>query len=265
MGAAAHNRSHVKKARQIEATVDLSAPHETAIDGKCRQYTYGARERTVQFETKRCSKPSVRRAQAVGFSRKRELRCHQGLRTLHAKVGGRGWTNRRSVRLQPDLRRSVRLWADRQEQRPRSSVSRLREPRRAHSVRDAVDQSVASFPWLDIGSLSAIAASPPWRDLAEAPSARRRTRDTDARGRCVRDAVSEATRTCATLGVRSGAWLSGRAFASHARGRWFDSTRAHHPDKFVRSGGHTPSSVTRLTLRVSQRGRSRSGPPSPSR
>jgi hypothetical protein len=30
------------------------------------------------------------------------------------------------------------------------------------------------------------------------------------------------------LGVRSGAWLSGRAFASHARGRWFDSTRAHH-------------------------------------
>src|SRR5688572_32711607 len=29
--------------------------------------------------------------------------------------------------------------------------------------------------------------------------------------------------------VWSGAWLSGRAFASHARGRWFDSTRAHHP------------------------------------
>jgi hypothetical protein len=35
-----------------------------------------------------------------------------------------------------------------------------------------------------------------------------------------------------TLSVRSGAWLSGRAFASHARGRWFDSTRAHHFVKF---------------------------------
>src|SRR3970282_1208592 len=32
-----------------------------------------------------------------------------------------------------------------------------------------------------------------------------------------------------------GAWLSGRAFASHARGRWFDSTRAHHPSLALRA------------------------------
>ena len=37
------------------------------------------------------------------------------------------------------------------------------------------------------------------------------------------------SRARARLIVWSGAWLSGRAFASHARGRWFDSTRAHHP------------------------------------
>ena len=32
-----------------------------------------------------------------------------------------------------------------------------------------------------------------------------------------------------TLNPRSGAWLSGRASASHAGGRWFDSIRAHQP------------------------------------
>ena len=49
---------------------------------------------------------------------------------------------------------------------------------------------------------------------------------------------------CARLRFRSGAWLSGRAFASHARGRWFDSTRAHHFPVYSTSnstaGGGTP-------------------------
>src|SRR5688572_10676319 len=39
--------------------------------------------------------------------------------------------------------------------------------------------------------------------------------------------------------VWSGAWLSGRAFASHARGRWFDSTRAHHSTRIRRAHGAT--------------------------
>src|ERR1041384_5178216 len=87
-----------------------------------------------------------------------------------------------------------------------------------------------------------------------------------------------------TLMVRSGAWLSGRAFASHARGRWFDSTRAHHflnhpftvtgralPESRLRIGGcsltfadpaEAPGVLTPIESRTTHNGMraSRSGP-----
>src|SRR5688572_11318929 len=61
-----------------------------------------------------------------------------------------------------------------------------------------------------------------------------------------------------------GAWLSGRAFASHARGRWFDSTRAHQTflsafsglqvsEKWCGCGGSIKSNfVEGYALRVEQ-------------
>jgi hypothetical protein len=45
--------------------------------------------------------------------------------------------------------------------------------------------------------------------------------------RCGSSADHDACATLTVLFHSSGAWLSGRASASHAGGRWFDSIRAH--------------------------------------